>query len=101
MTPNTPATISLAAQLTRRTEQTEASALLWAMSVDERVVAMRNGTLSFAQCMEWARRAPGQVPLIDGEWEFIARDTPEVAEQLAARVDAGGVPIPPPPEARA
>jgi len=83
MTNETSAAIDLAAQITRRTEQTEASALLWAMSVEERVVAMRNGTLSFAQCMEWARRAPGQIPLIDGEWEFIARDTPEVAEQPA------------------
>lgn len=61
MTNETSTAIDLAAQITRRTEQTEASALLWAMSVEERVVTMRNGTLSFAQCMEWARRAPGQI----------------------------------------
>ncbi len=88
--PQTPAATRLApsdlgAQITRRTEQTEASALLWAMTVYERVVAMRNGTLSFAQCMEWARRAPGQIPLLEDEWEFIARDTPEVAEIAAGR----------------
>ncbi len=88
MTTKKPVISSLAAQLTRRTEQTEASALLWAMSVEERVVAMRNGTLSFAQCMEWARRAPRQIPLLDGEWEFIARDTPEVAEQRIVEGDS-------------
>lgn len=74
----------LGTQLIRRTDKTEASRLLWAMSAEERVAAMRNGTLSFAQCMEWARKAPAQVPLLDGEWEFIARDTPEVADREPA-----------------
>jgi hypothetical protein len=29
---------------------------------------------------EWAKRRPCEVPLINGEFEFIASHTPEVAE---------------------
>lgn len=41
---------------------------------------MWRGELTGAQLSEWARRAPNEVPLIDGEWAFIAALTPEVAE---------------------
>ena len=58
----------------------EASERLWALSAEERVGAMRRGELSLGQLCEWARRRPHEVPLIDGEYEFIAVSTPEVLE---------------------
>ncbi|MGI8593500.1 MAG: hypothetical protein ACR2ML_03875 [Solirubrobacteraceae bacterium] len=58
----------------------EASERLWALSAQERVSAMRRGELSLQQLCEWARRRPEEVPRLDGEYEFIALTTPEVAE---------------------
>ena len=58
----------------------EASERLWALSAQERVSAMRRGELSLHQLCEWARRRPEEVPRLDGEYEFIALTTPEVAE---------------------
>ena len=59
---------------------------LWAMTPQERVQAMRAGRLSLRQCLHWAACRPQEVPLLDGEWEFIAAATPEVADpgRLAA-----------------
>ena len=53
---------------------------LWRMTPNERIAAMRRGELSMEQCCAWASRYPRQVPLINGEWEFIAAYMPEVAE---------------------
>jgi hypothetical protein len=50
------------------------------MTPTERVTAMRRGELTIEQCCAWASRNPGQVPLINGEFEFIAAYTPEVCE---------------------
>lgn len=50
---------------------------LWAMSAAERVEAMRAGELSISELAEWSRRAPREVPLLDGEFEWIARTMPE------------------------
>jgi hypothetical protein len=58
----------------------QAKARLWAMSAQERVQAMRAGRLSLALCLHWASRRPREVPLLNGEWEFIAINTPEVAD---------------------
>jgi hypothetical protein len=63
----------------------EMSARLWAMTPAERVEALHAGRLTFPQCFEWARRRPDEVPLIDGEFAFIAAFTPEVAEVTAAK----------------
>jgi hypothetical protein len=41
---------------------------------------MRRGELTWGQLCEWAQKAPAEVPLIDGEWAFIATFTPEVTE---------------------
>ena len=41
---------------------------------------MRRGELTGAQLLEWARRAPEEVPTINGEWAFIAASTPELAD---------------------
>jgi hypothetical protein len=68
---------SLARQRASRKERSQA---LWKMSADERVAAMHRGELTWGQLFEWARGAKHEVPLIDGEFAFIAAYTPEVAE---------------------
>jgi hypothetical protein len=61
----------------------QAKQRLWAMTPEERVQAMRAGRLSLALCLHWASRRPREVPLLNGEWEFIAISTPEVADSTA------------------
>jgi hypothetical protein len=58
----------------------EQKARLWAMTADERVRAMRAGRLSLRLCLHWASRRPHEVPLLNGEFEFIAVQTPEIAD---------------------
>ena len=53
---------------------------LWRMTPNERIAAMRRGSLSLEQCCAWAARFPRQVPLVNGEFEFIAAYMPEVSE---------------------
>jgi hypothetical protein len=53
---------------------------LWRMTPSERVNAMRRGELTLEQCAAWAARHPEQVPLINGEFEYLAAQTPEVCE---------------------
>ncbi len=53
---------------------------LWSMTPTERVTAMRAGRLSLDQLSQWAARRPHEVPLLNGEFEFIAIYTPEVAD---------------------
>ena len=64
----------------------EAKQRLWAMTADERRAAMFAGRLSLRLCFHWANHAPREVPLLNGEWWFIAIATPEVADvdELAA-----------------
>ena len=54
---------------------------LWAMTHDERCAAMYAGELTMRQCFAWARRAPTDIPVLDGEFWFIAIHTPEVADR--------------------
>jgi hypothetical protein len=63
-----------------RASRAELSRALWAMSPAEREAAMRRGELTGTQLLEWARRAPDEVPTINGEWAFIAASTPELAD---------------------
>jgi hypothetical protein len=53
---------------------------LWKMTVSERINAMRKGELSLEQCAAWAARYPEQVPLLNGEFEYLAAFTPEIRE---------------------
>lgn len=53
---------------------------LWQMTPSERVAAMRRGKLSLEQCAAWAARYPDQVPLANGDYEFLAVFTPEIYE---------------------
>ena len=55
-------------------------AVLWRMTPIERVAAMRRGELSLEQCAAWAARYPEQMPLLNGEFEYLAAFTPEVCE---------------------
>lgn len=38
---------------------------------------MRRGGLSLAQCLAWAARRPAEVPLVNGEFEFITMFSPD------------------------
>jgi hypothetical protein len=50
---------------------------LWQLTESERVAAMRRGELTLEQCAAWAARYPEQVPLLNGEFEYLAAFTPE------------------------
>ncbi len=67
----------LAAQREKRKEQAEA---LWKMTAKQRQMAMWHDELTVTQLYMWAKAKPEEVPLINGEWAFIAAKTPEVAE---------------------
>jgi hypothetical protein len=53
---------------------------LWSMTPKQRVTAMRASRLTHHQLSAWASRRPREVPRLNGEFEFIAIHTPEVAE---------------------
>jgi len=53
---------------------------LMQMTATERQAALRRGDLSRRQCWAWVQRHPDEVPLINGEWFFIAAHTPEAAD---------------------
>lgn len=52
---------------------------LWQMNVAERIAAMRRGDLTVEQLAAWTARHPDQVPLVNGEFEWIAATTPEAS----------------------
>ena len=60
-----------------RSERREA---LRRLGRDGRLAAYRRGELCFDSCCLWAARYPREVPLLNGEFEFIAITTPEVCE---------------------
>lgn len=49
----------------------------WRLSASERVALMRAGELTIPECCRWAARAAHEVPIVNGEFEFIAAFTPE------------------------
>ena len=53
---------------------------LWQLTGALRIAALRRGELSLELCAAWAARHPEQVPLLNGEFEYIAVLTPEVCE---------------------
>jgi hypothetical protein len=62
----------------------EAKQRLWAMTADERRAAMYAGTLPLRLCLHWANHAPREVPQLNGEFWFIAINTPEVLDAAAS-----------------
>jgi hypothetical protein len=53
---------------------------LWQMNPEQRVAAMRRGELSYRQLAAWSARHPDQVPVVNGEFEWLAAFTPEACE---------------------
>jgi hypothetical protein len=45
-----------------------------------RLAAYRRGEFNLDSCCLWAARYPHEVPLLNNEFEFIARMTPEVLD---------------------
>ena len=70
----------LAHVIGRAPTREEQSELLWAMTAEQREQAMYRRELTLTQCCEWASRRPDEVPLLNGEFWFIAITTPEVAD---------------------
>jgi hypothetical protein len=56
-------------------------AVFWRLSALERVALLRVGELTLKECRQWAARAPQEVPIVNGEFEFIAAFTPDACEQ--------------------
>jgi len=53
---------------------------LWQMTAEQRVAAMRRGELTREELAAWSGRHPEQMPMLNGEFEWIAINTPEVCE---------------------
>jgi hypothetical protein len=53
---------------------------LWQMTPGQRLAAMRRGELTLEQCSAWAARYPEQVPIVNGEFEYLVMFTPEVLD---------------------
>jgi hypothetical protein len=64
----------------QRPDVCDAYRALWAMTRDERIAAMWRGELSLRQLCKWSSRAQHEVPLLGGEFAWIAMRTPEWAE---------------------
>ena len=45
---------------------------MWRMSPDERCAAARRGEFSLGEMLKWASRCPHEVPIVNGEFFFIA-----------------------------
>jgi hypothetical protein len=72
---------TLAEQLARAARAREGRLRsLWQMTPAQRVAAMRRGELTAEQLAAWSARHPCQVPLVNGEFEWIAARTPEACE---------------------
>jgi len=67
----------LRTQAAARSERRDA---LRRLGREGRLAAYRRGELCFDSCCLWAARYPHEVPLLNGEFEFIAITTPEVCE---------------------
>jgi hypothetical protein len=58
----------------------ERRAALRRMSPGQRLAAYRRGEFDLDTCCLWAAAYPREVPRLNGEFEFIARTTPEVLD---------------------
>jgi hypothetical protein len=80
--PNQPATpLTFFDELARVERERDARLRsLWQLSVPQRIAAMRRGELTYEQLAAWTARHPDQVPMLNGEFEWISAKTPEAAE---------------------
>jgi hypothetical protein len=60
------------------TTRRERAATLRRLGREGRLAAYRRGEFGFDTCCLWASRYSHEVPLLNGEFEFIALSTPEV-----------------------
>jgi hypothetical protein len=67
----------LGAELAVRRERRET---LRRLGREGRLAAYRRGELDLDTCCLWAAIHPHEVPLLNGEFEFLAAKTPEVCE---------------------
>lgn len=58
----------------------ERRAALQRLGREGRLAAYRRGEFDLDTCCLWAARYPDEVPLLQGEFEFIALTMPEVCE---------------------
>jgi hypothetical protein len=63
------------------TTRRERGATLRRLGREGRLAAYRRGEFDLDTCCLWASRYPREVPLLNGEFEFIAVGTPEVCER--------------------
>jgi len=77
MRQDTPSTADGSADTSPRAGDEQA---LWAMTAQERVAAMWRSKLTLQQLARWSSRAPHEVPLLGGEFAWIAMRTPDWAE---------------------
>lgn len=66
----------------QRAERARAARLrpMWQMTPRQRIAAMRRGELTYEQLAAWSSRRPEQIPILNGEFEWIAARMPEVCE---------------------
>ena len=79
----------------QRRDACDAYRALWAMTRDERIAAMWRGELTTRQLRQWSSRAQHEIPLLGGEFAWIAMRTPDWAE-ASNKVGADLVPRRPP-----
>jgi hypothetical protein len=58
-----------------------------------RLAAYHRGELDFGSCHLWAARWPHEVPLLNGEFEFIAITTPRGVRMNAGAPYPCGIPV--------
>jgi hypothetical protein len=47
-------------------------AQIWAMTPTQRLQAAQRGRLTLAEMLRWSARFPNEIPLVDGDFFFIA-----------------------------
>jgi hypothetical protein len=62
---------------------------MWGMTPAERLLAARRGDFTLGELLKWASRAAHEVPLVNGEFAFIALLTAD-AERPATAASAAG-----------
>jgi hypothetical protein len=64
---------------------------MWAMSPAARLLAARRGDFTLGELLKWASRAPHEVPMVNGEFAFIALLTADAdAERPATAASPAG-----------
>ncbi len=81
--------------LKRPSSQVDAERRVWRMTAEQRVAAMYAGELSFHQLCAWSSRYRDQVPVLNGEFWFLAVLTPELADAQTPNIAALPIPADP------